>query len=142
MDILEKMKVVCGNEIDDGYSFDFRERNHAYYLGFLFATEQMAKLIEKGYQRPQEIYNIMRDFMNGDLLKWSNKNTDVPMNDIVIDTWKDVKKIVHDREDGLCFFCGDKGVDVHHIQQVQHSGLPDVDNLILLCDDCHKGQHR
>lgn len=57
--------------------------------------------------------------------------------------WKEISKMVRIRDNMICQMCGRKvfGKDahVHHIDgNRQHN---DMDNLILLCPDCHSKIH-
>lgn len=50
-----------------------------------------------------------------------------------------VRQQVFDRDSGLCVFCGNPGVDAHHIleRRLWDDGGYDVDNLVTVCEDCH-----
>ncbi|MDB2049600.1 HNH endonuclease signature motif containing protein [Clostridium perfringens] len=56
--------------------------------------------------------------------------------------------LVFDLFDGICKECGEPGEEVHHIIWLTPSNINDVsitlglDNLVLLCRDCHMNIHR
>ena len=45
---------------------------------------------------------------------------------------------------GKCGLCGKQGVHIHHIEyrNEDRSKIDDVENLILLCVECHNKVHR
>ena len=47
------------------------------------------------------------------------------------------------RDNYICQCCGKKNcrLEVHHIKFKSNSGTDDEENLITLCEDCHKGVH-
>lgn len=59
-----------------------------------------------------------------------------------------VRQIVFDIYDGICQECGEPGEEVHHIIWLTHDNINDIsitlglDNLTLLCKDCHSNVHR
>ena len=59
-----------------------------------------------------------------------------------------VRQIVIDEANGICQQCGEPGEEVHHKIWLTHENINDVnitlglDNLILLCKDCHRNIHR
>jgi len=62
--------------------------------------------------------------------------------------WKAVRKAVIMRAHGLCEICGNPGTEVHHKIHVTAANVYDpsitlnMDNLVLLCRDCHFEAHR
>lgn len=49
---------------------------------------------------------------------------------------------VYERANYICEFCKcARGTDVHHIIFRSHCGTSDLDNLIVLCRDCHERAH-
>jgi 5-methylcytosine-specific restriction endonuclease McrA len=43
----------------------------------------------------------------------------------------------------MCRECGNKeGLHVHHIKERCKGGTNDINNLITLCNDCHKEKHK
>ena len=40
-----------------------------------------------------------------------------------------------------CEVCGARAVDVHHILFRSHGGTDEVENIILLCRNCHNKAH-
>lgn len=59
--------------------------------------------------------------------------------------WRDVRKVVLDRDAHRCKECGDacaRGeADVHHLVPRAAGGPDDPANLITLCDGCHSARH-
>lgn len=53
------------------------------------------------------------------------------------------KKAVLHRDNYTCQCCGNKNcrLEVHHIKFRSNGGTDDEENLITLCEDCHKGVH-
>lgn len=62
--------------------------------------------------------------------------------------WKDIRSIVFREANGICQRCGEPGEEVHHIIWLTPDNINDMDitlgldNLILLCKDCHVNIHR
>ena len=60
------------------------------------------------------------------------------------DHWKRVRQMKLNRSDGRCEKCpARKNLQVHH-KTYEHRGLEDyyLDDLILLCDICHRLEHQ
>ena len=59
--------------------------------------------------------------------------------DISITNRDKVKQIFHYQ----CALCGKKGTQIHHIvyKSEDRSKIDDIDNLILLCTECHQRVH-
>ena len=59
--------------------------------------------------------------------------------------WKEIARQVRIRDNMTCQMCGRKvwGSDshVHHIVPLSQGGTTTLDNLILLCSDCHSKVH-
>lgn len=57
--------------------------------------------------------------------------------------WKKARKAVYKRDNRMCQRCGSKGnIHIHHIVSFANEKLrADVNNLILLCADCHHWVH-
>lgn len=48
------------------------------------------------------------------------------------------KQLIRDRK--CCERCGsEENLEVHHITKIKDGGTNDLDNLLLLCKDCHRG---
>ncbi len=41
----------------------------------------------------------------------------------------------------LCEFCGNVGMDLHHVKFKSQLGKDEITNLIALCRDCHNKAH-
>ena len=53
------------------------------------------------------------------------------------------RKIVLVLDNYLCRECGSKeNLHVHHIKERCKGGTNDINNLITLCNDCHKEKHK
>lgn len=58
-------------------------------------------------------------------------------------TYKQVRPLVLERDDNKCTLCNsDKRINVHHIIERSAGGSNDVYNLVTLCYECHKEQHK
>ncbi len=55
--------------------------------------------------------------------------------------WGDTKRLVYERDNGQCAFCGERAVDCHHIVLKSLGGKNDERNLISLCRACHETVH-
>lgn len=47
----------------------------------------------------------------------------------------------YERAGGVCENCGAPAAEIHHITFRSHCGTSDLDNLIVLCRDCHEKAH-
>ncbi len=49
----------------------------------------------------------------------------------------------HFRQDGRCADCGDTntGLNAHHLKRQADGGSNNLNNIALLCDDCHYAAH-
>lgn len=47
----------------------------------------------------------------------------------------------YERAGGVCENCGAPAAEIHHITFRSHCGTSDLDNLIVLCRDCHERAH-
>lgn len=57
-------------------------------------------------------------------------------------SYKDLRQKVLQRDGWRCQSCGAmSSLEVHHKQPRSHSGADSEENLITLCDDCHKAAH-
>lgn len=55
--------------------------------------------------------------------------------------WRNTKKIVASRDNGLCVLCGAVAVDVHHVIYRSHGGKDEPGNCVCLCRRCHENAH-
>ena len=46
---------------------------------------------------------------------------------------------VVERDDGICLDCGKQACEVHHVIPRQRPWAWRVENMLCLCEDCHKG---
>lgn len=54
-------------------------------------------------------------------------------------SWGKLKRQILLRNHYQCQKCGVKGkLAVHHIRPLAHGGTSDPENLITLCDECHR----
>lgn len=57
--------------------------------------------------------------------------------------FKKVRPTVLTRDEYKCVLCGSADrVNVHHINERSKGGGNDLDNLITLCHNCHKDEHK
>ncbi|MEW6448919.1 MAG: HNH endonuclease [Bacillota bacterium] len=52
-----------------------------------------------------------------------------------------LRKQIFERDQGKCQKCGSKGHHIHHIAPQSLGGTDDPSNLVLLCVQCHSGEH-
>jgi hypothetical protein len=59
------------------------------------------------------------------------------------DNWDEIREAVKDRDHHRCTQCDavDVELHVHHIVPLSRGGANDWDNLVTLCDICHKEEH-
>lgn len=59
------------------------------------------------------------------------------------DISKDNREYIKNLFKGKCGLCGRQGQHIHHIiyKSEDRSKIDDVDNLVLLCMDCHQKVH-
>ena len=55
--------------------------------------------------------------------------------------WIKLRKEVLKRQNNKCWFCNNKGTEVHHIEPYSISGNNKLENLMLLCKSCHLSLH-
>lgn len=54
-----------------------------------------------------------------------------------------IKREVFKKDNGMCTKCGSsKKLHYHHIKHFARGGKHEVDNLTLLCEDCHIEEHK
>ena len=133
-----------------------KDLEHQYRKGFHYgvieAMRMMVRLYRKGgYVRVQEIANIMGVWAE-ELRAWRNEMLSTREEDIkdVYDgeplfkweSWPSIRKRVFDR-DVCCTSCGSlEDLHAHHVDAVKDGGLPVLENLTTLCEECHrKFQH-
>jgi 5-methylcytosine-specific restriction endonuclease McrA len=56
---------------------------------------------------------------------------------------KKLIKAILERDNGICQYCGNRGVNIHHIIPAGLGGKRKhlIENLITLCGECHMGVH-
>lgn len=60
--------------------------------------------------------------------------------------WQEIERIVRESAEDICQMCGDereRNLQVHH-RTYAHRGYEDfhLEDVILLCDECHSDVHR
>ena len=55
--------------------------------------------------------------------------------------WAKLRAKALDRANGQCEFCGDVGMAVHHVRYPKAFKDDHVDNLVVVCKDCHELSH-
>ena len=120
---------------------------------FIKFMKWSSMLYSKGYTRMQEVHNIIwKALCDENYIAVTENRTgaglmmrDRFINDYIekFPSWKNVKKIVFNRDDNKCTKCGsDKFLEAHHIKQVRFGGIPLERNLITLCRSCHKKEDK
>lgn len=61
--------------------------------------------------------------------------------------WKEIRREILKRDKGFCQCCGrhvgeEVVMVVHHKRPVNVGGSSEIENLVLLCEECHKWEHR
>ena len=57
--------------------------------------------------------------------------------------WNVIREQVYDKCNHRCAICGDdENLEIHHIVPVHDGGQTEVDNLTLLCHECHQLVHK
>lgn len=54
------------------------------------------------------------------------------------DITRDVKRAVYQRDEGLCVLCGKPGNPNAHFVARSQNGLGIEENIVTLCQDCHR----
>ena len=122
---------------------------HQYRKGFCHGMEEAIDLIYRlkkfgGYVRPDEIANMMSNWCSelrkGKRGLWDEdpiKNHTTP--NFKWEKWASMKKQCHERDGWACTECGstDK-LEAHHIEPVRDGGTPELENLLTLCETCHR----
>lgn len=79
-------------------------------------------------------------FLECSTREWPLKNQqrDLPLK--AYGTWPKIKEMIRERDDYRCQVCGKTNgkLDVHHIIPRRDGGQDSMDNLITVCDGCHK----
>jgi len=58
------------------------------------------------------------------------------------DKYKRLRLQVFARDAWRCQLCGRRtNLEVHHQQSRAHGGKDQIENLITLCDSCHRNEH-
>ena len=142
---LEFMK--SGSEVPEFYLRDLDlEWRDGFRTGFVYCIEKFIELYkEKGFVRVSEIANMLSEWNRTVLSQWDNhgegkvKSTtgqDHPAFDWP-EKWSEIRDRII-RRYGSCVRCGDVlRLEVDHIVDVQHGGLPVDGNLRTLCKFCH-----
>lgn len=53
-----------------------------------------------------------------------------------------IRPIIYERSGGMCEHCHEKpGADLHHKQRRSQGGTNTLENLVLLCSECHRWVH-
>ena len=55
--------------------------------------------------------------------------------------WKELRKKAIDRDDGKCVFCNRRFREVHHVTYPKRFSLDHIDNLLVVCEKCHRRLH-
>ncbi len=56
------------------------------------------------------------------------------------DKWKEIRKQIIYKYNGICDYCHNEGNDVHHLTYDNFRNEP-LDDLVLLCRKCHEQEH-
>lgn len=56
--------------------------------------------------------------------------------------WRDVRKRAIEHYGAICNRCGEYGNDVHHKTYDRVGGSERIDDLEIMCRDCHEAHHR
>ena len=125
------------------------ELEYQYRKGFLHGVSEATQLIydlksKGGYLRADEIANMLSNWCT-ELRKWKRglwnedpiKDQTTP--DLKWEKWASMKKQCHERDGWACTQCGStEKLEAHHIHSVQDGGTPELENLLTLCETCHR----
>lgn len=150
--IMELPKIERGNEgleelPDAGYLLAIEEKYRKGYLhGMLKAVEIIKKAKRAGYSRPHEVANIIEAHAANSVSKWcmeaESENPLVRMNNepkFDIEPWREMRNETFKRDSHKCQKCGsEQNLECHHIEPVVIGGFAELDNLMTLCNECHK----
>jgi 5-methylcytosine-specific restriction endonuclease McrA len=129
------------DDVDGAYRQGFES-------GFNYCIERFESMYrEKGFSRVREIANMLWHWSGKVLTPWRYKGRGFLRNDyrphplhVQEQTWQEIRTRIL-RRDRACVRCGDiVHLEVDHIVEVQHGGVPTDDNLRVLCRVCHKGK--
>ena len=131
------------DDCDDAYRDGFED-------GFDYCLEQVEELYRKrGFVRVREIANILWKWSDTILRYWRYHGEGKYNNDRMHhpchkfdSTWSEIRARILSR-DKCCVRCRSiVQLEVDHIIDVQHGGLPEDDNLQVLCSVCHKAKRK
>jgi hypothetical protein len=60
---------------------------------------------------------------------------------LALPEYRAVCRIVAERSQGLCEFCGDTADDFHHVKYCKWGEVDTPDNLLHVCRECHENEH-
>lgn len=81
------------------------------------------------------------ELFNNKAINMQLEKTEIYHNYINSEKWKLKRNEVIKDYNGLCFYCFDKGTDVHH-KHYDNFGNEPLSDLVLLCRKCHEQEHK
>ena len=117
-----------------------------YVHGYQAALEDLLDVSQREYSRVRECINWVHDFLYGPLMRWRymshGGSRDQPPVAPLPPKWTSQRAAVR-RRDVLCVKCGASArLEVDHIVPVAQGGRAELENLRLLCGDCHSDRSR
>ncbi len=100
--------------------------------------DEIERLNRKGFNRQNEVLNIFGIWAD-DLMSWRyNPRQYLPPSPKRFDSWHKISKRILERDGHKCVNCGEtKDLHIDHIKPVRRGGLPDDENLQVLCRTCN-----
>lgn len=111
-----------------------------YCHGMAYAAQKVAELYAKGgFVRPREIASIIDQHLEAAVRRWRG-GAPVRSNPPQLrqKSWAATRREVFERDGRVCARCGSiQQLEIDHILPVNRGGLPDANNLRVLCKPCN-----
>ena len=115
------------------------ERAAGFREGYMLAMKLVDELIKAGYQRPNEISNVLWE-NNMQVTRWKAYE---PWPRPSITPWAELREQVFERDGRLCALCtSTDDLQIDHVTPVKEGGLPLISNLRVLCATCNCARNR
>lgn len=119
-----------------------------YSKGFWEAMDSFSKLHQAGYVRIPEVHSMAWLFWITRLWQWAFQESCrtvvcAPRLHHEWESWWEVRRKAFTTYGRVCDECGSmKDLQIDHITEVKNGGLPDLDNLRVLCKKCNMKRNR
>lgn len=117
-----------------------------YHQGYLAAANNVQTMKNTGTTRLQEAANVLMAHAEQELLPWRNAPGNlehcVPPR-LDVPNWWALRHRVFARDGRRCRGCNSSAdLEIDHIRPVWNGGLPELENLRVLCRTCNRGRAR